>query len=52
VFDDKRVLLRLKIFKFIYAVGSLIYLRRWWADLRERRRQNRIELGDTPADVA
>ena len=54
VFDDKRVLLRLKIFKFIYAVGSLVNLRRWWADLRDRRRQNRMELsgGNTPADAA
>jgi hypothetical protein len=53
VFDDRRVLLRLKIFKFIYAVGSLINLRRWWADLRDRRRQNRMALagGDAPADA-
>ncbi|HXS73812.1 MAG TPA: NAD(P)/FAD-dependent oxidoreductase [Rhodanobacteraceae bacterium] len=42
VFDDKRVLLRLKIFKFIYAVFSLANLRRWATDLRERRRQNRM----------
>lgn len=54
VFDDKRVLLRLKIFKFIYAVGSLINLRHWWADLRERKRQNRMAFsgGNTPADPA
>jgi flavin-dependent dehydrogenase len=54
VFDDRRVLLRLKIFKFIYAVGSLINLRQWWADLRDRRRQNRMAFsgGNTPADAA
>lgn len=54
VFDDKRVLLRLKVFKSIYAIGSLINLRRWWADLRERKRQNRMALvaGNTPTDVA
>ncbi|HEX6613542.1 MAG TPA: hydroxylase, partial [Rhodanobacteraceae bacterium] len=54
VFDDKRVLLRLKVFKFIYAVGSLINLRRWWADLRDRRQQNRMALdgSNTPADAA
>jgi flavin-dependent dehydrogenase len=54
VFDDRRVLLRLKIFKCIYTIGSLINLRRWWADLRERRRQNRMPFssGNTPADAA
>jgi len=34
--------LRLKIFKGIYAAFSLAYLRQWCADLRERRRQNRM----------
>ena len=54
VFDDERVLLRLKIFKFIYAVGSLIHLRRWWWDLRDRRRHNRMAFngGNTPVDAA
>lgn len=54
VFDDRRVLLRLKIFKLIYAIGSLINLRRWLADLRDRRRQNRMAFagGNTPVDSA
>ena len=41
VFDDRRVLRRLVAFKLIYAIGSLIDLRRWWSDLCDRRRQNR-----------
>jgi len=54
VFDDRRVLRRLKLFKFIYAVGSLLEFRRWRADLRDRKRQNRATFsgGNTPADAA
>lgn len=52
VFDDRQVLRRLTAFKLIYAVGSLIDLRRWWFDLRDRRRQNRAALDNTPGDVA
>jgi len=51
VFDDRQVLRRLTAFKLIYAIGSLIDLRRWWADLRERRRQNRA-VSNAPADAA
>ncbi|MBS0432165.1 MAG: tryptophan 7-halogenase [Proteobacteria bacterium] len=54
VFDDRRVLRRLTAFKFIYAIGSLLDFRRWRADLRERRRQNRTQFsgGNTPPDAA
>lgn len=45
VFDDAQVLRRLTAFKLIYAIGSLIDLKRWWVDSRERKRQNRMELG-------
>jgi flavin-dependent dehydrogenase len=44
VFDDKRVLSKLRIFKTIYAIASLINLRRWAADLADRRRQNRMQV--------
>ena len=49
VFDDRQVLRRLTAFKLIYAIGSLIDLRHWWSDLRERRRQNREVLGGDAA---
>ncbi len=52
VFDDAQVLRRLTAFKLIYAIGSLIDLRRWWSDLRERRRQNRAGAAGTSADAA
>ncbi|HEX5960032.1 MAG TPA: NAD(P)/FAD-dependent oxidoreductase [Rhodanobacteraceae bacterium] len=44
VFDDKRVLFRLRIFKTIYAIASLLNLRRWAADRVDRRRQNRMRV--------
>ena len=44
VFDDKRVLSKLRIFKTIYAIASLINVRRWAADLADRRRQNRMRV--------
>jgi len=46
VFDDKRVLAKLRIFKTIYAIASLINVRRWAADLADRRRQNRMHVAD------
>ncbi len=52
VFDDRRVLRRLTAFKLIYAIGALIDLRRWWSDLRERKRQNRAALKSTQVDAA
>lgn len=53
VFDDRRVLLRLKIFKLIYAIGSVANPRRWFADLRDRKRQNRMALAAAaPVDPA
>lgn len=45
VFDDKRVLGKLRIFKTIYAIAAALNTRRWLADLRERRRQNRMRVG-------
>jgi flavin-dependent dehydrogenase len=50
VFDDKRVLSKLRIFKTIYAIASLINLRRWAADLADRRRQNRIRVAADAAE--
>ncbi|MGH8212856.1 MAG: hydroxylase, partial [Rhodanobacteraceae bacterium] len=52
VFDDRPVLRRLTAFKLIYAIGSLLDLRRWWSDLRERKRQNRAAVAGAPADAA
>jgi flavin-dependent dehydrogenase len=54
VFDNRRVLRRLILFKLIYAMTSLTHLRRWAAELLDRRRQNRVHLsgGDTPAGAA
>lgn len=49
VFDNKRVLSKLRVFKTIYAIASLINLRRWAADLADRRRQNRMHVA---ADAA
>ncbi|MGH8190048.1 MAG: NAD(P)/FAD-dependent oxidoreductase [Rhodanobacteraceae bacterium] len=51
VFDNRRVLSKLRIFKAIYAISSLANLRRWAADLVDRRRQNRTRVatdGATP----
>jgi hypothetical protein len=44
VFDNKQVLSKLRIFKTIYAIASLIHMRRWAADLADRRRQNRMQV--------
>jgi flavin-dependent dehydrogenase len=44
VFDNKLVLSKLRIFKTIYAIASLVNVRRWAADLADRRRQNRTEV--------
>lgn len=44
VFDNERVLSRLRIFKTIYAITALLHLRRWAADLADRRRQNRMRV--------
>lgn len=44
VFDNKRVLSKLRIFKTIYAIASLINIRGWAADLADRRRQNRMRV--------
>jgi len=35
---------KLRIFKTIYAIASLVNVRRWAADLADRRRQNRTEV--------
>lgn len=52
VFDSAPVMRRLKIFKLIYAVTGLFSLRRWLADISERRRQARAKFtgGTTPVD--
>lgn len=54
VFDNRRVLRRLQFFKLIYALASILDARRWLADLRDRRRQNRIKFtgSTTPVDPA
>jgi flavin-dependent dehydrogenase len=44
VFDNKRVLSKLRIFKALYALFSLVNLRRWAADRCDRRRQNRMRV--------
>jgi hypothetical protein len=44
VFDNRLVLSKLRIFKTIYAIASLINLRRWVGDLVDRRRQNRMRV--------
>lgn len=44
VFDNRLVLSKLRIFKTIYAIASLINLRRWAADRFDRRRQNRMRV--------
>jgi flavin-dependent dehydrogenase len=49
VFDNKLVLSKLRIFKTIYAIASLINLRHWAADRIDRRRQNRMRIAaDAP----
>ncbi|TAN03795.1 MAG: NAD(P)/FAD-dependent oxidoreductase [Rhodanobacteraceae bacterium] len=44
VFDNKRVLSKLHIFKTIYAIASIMNLRRWAAERIDRRRQNRMQV--------
>lgn len=44
VFDNRLVLSKLRIFKTIYAVSSLMNLRQWMADRMDRRRQNRMHV--------
>lgn len=44
VFDNRLVLSKLRIFKTIYAVFSLINLRHWMVDRMDRRRQNRMRV--------
>lgn len=48
VFDNRLVLSKLRIFRTIYAIAAALNTRRWLADLRDRRRQNRMQVG---ADV-
>jgi len=52
VFDCKPVLLRLRLFKFIYAMTGIAHARQAFADLIARRRQARAEFtgGNTPVD--
>ncbi|MGH8124775.1 MAG: NAD(P)/FAD-dependent oxidoreductase [Rhodanobacteraceae bacterium] len=46
VFDDRRVLSRLRIFKAIYAFTSLTSVRGWAAELIDRHRQNRMRVAE------
>jgi hypothetical protein len=50
VFDNRLVLSKLRIFKTIYAIASLLNLRRWVADLADRRRQNRMRVATDAAE--
>ena len=52
VFDSGPVMRRLHLFKAIYAATGLANFKRWWADLRERRRQSTSQFsgGTTPVD--
>jgi hypothetical protein len=50
VFDNRLVLSKLRIFKTIYAVASLVNVRRWAADLADRRRQNRMQVASDAAE--
>ncbi len=50
VFDNRLVLSKLRIFKAIYAIASLLNLRRWVADLADRRRQNRMRIATDAAE--
>lgn len=54
VFDSGPVMRRLHLFKAIYAATGLANFRRWWADLRERRKQSTAQFsgGNTPVDPA
>ena len=54
VFDSAPVLRRLVFFKAIYAIGGLLQLPRFLADLGNRRRQARYAFsgGNTPVDPA
>ena len=52
VFDSGPVMRRLHLFKAIYAATGLAQFGRWWADLRERRKQSASQFtgGNTPVD--
>ncbi|WHZ19357.1 MAG: putative FAD-binding protein [Rhodanobacteraceae bacterium] len=44
VFDNRRVLSKLRVFKTLYALTSLANLRGWAAERFDRRRQNRMRV--------
>ena len=52
VYDSRRVRRKLHLFKGVYAIASLLNLRRLVGDLRYRRRQARVEFtgGNTAQD--
>ena len=50
VFDNPRVLAKLRIFKTIYAIAALASFRRWAADRIDRRRQNRMRVAQDAAE--
>jgi len=50
VFDNKLVLSKLRIFKTLYAIFSMVYLRRWAADRIDRHRQSRMRVAADAAE--
>jgi hypothetical protein len=50
VVDNPWVLAKLRIFETIYAIFSVINLRRWAADRIDRRRQNRMRVAANAAE--
>jgi flavin-dependent dehydrogenase len=54
VFDSSPVMLRIRMFKVIYAIGALFTWRGWFKERIERRRQARLAFtgGNTPVDPA
>jgi len=54
LFDSRKVLRRLRVFKLVYAIGALRDFRRWRAESKYRLAQARAEFsgGNTPQDPA
>jgi flavin-dependent dehydrogenase len=54
VFDNRAVMVRMYLFRLIYAATGLLSIRTWLLDRRQRRRQARAEFrgGTTPVDPA
>ncbi|HOX71146.1 MAG TPA: NAD(P)/FAD-dependent oxidoreductase [Dokdonella sp.] len=54
VFESRPVMLRVHLFRLLYATAGLLSFRKWRSDLSQRRRQARSEFsgGTTPVDPA